>query len=389
VRASDRSPDLILIVVGVAAMAAVTTLSALVAPEDAVPQAQGSSYSAAPSGAKAAFLLLERLGRQPRRSFDPLTSLDAVPGSTTLILVDPEQPGSELDRGALRRFVEAGGRVLATGAGALPLLPGTTRRPAPVRAELREYAAAVPGEVTAEPTVEMFTTGQQVTFELSWVPVYGTIDDPGVMTARLGEGLIVWWASSHPLSNGTIDETGHLELFLNSIGEGRQVVWDEYYHGHARSLWSYLGRTPLAWAGVQFGLMLALAAFSFSRRRGPIRAQSTPPRTSPVEFIETIGGLYAHSGDAAAAIAAARARLRRVLLTVSGLPPAAPDDRLVAAVVARAGIDGAALTNVLETSRRAAADASLGDREALALMSTLQMEAARLRAARSGGAQIQ
>jgi hypothetical protein len=385
VRATGPSTDLILIVAGVAAIATVTAISALIVPADAAPQAQGSTYSATPSGAKAAYLLLVRIGRQPRRSFDPLTSVDVDPRSTTLILVDPGQPGSDLDRTALRRFVEAGGRVLATGPGALPLLPGMTRRPAPGPAQLRQFTAAVPGEVTTEPTLELSATPQRVTSEPSWVPVYGTSDDPGVMTARMGEGVIVWWASSRPLSNGAIAEAGHLRLFLSSIGSGRQVLWDEYYHGHARSFWSYLARTPLAWSGAQFGLMLALAVFSFSRRRGPVRPHGGPPRTSPIEFIETMGSLYARSGDASAAVAAARARLRRVLIAVSGLPPGVSDDRLVASSVARTGADRAILTSVLESSRLAAGDPRLNDREALALVSAIQSEAARLRAASRDG----
>ena len=105
---------------------------------------------------------------------------------------------------------------------------------------------------------------------------------------------MIYWASALPATNAAIDEPGHVELLVNAIGPplDRRVLWDEHYHGHRRSAWSYASGTPLPAALAQLGV-IGLAAFvTVSFRRRPLRAVPDPPRTAPLEFVDTMGGLY-------------------------------------------------------------------------------------------------
>ena len=86
----------------------------------------------------------------------------------------------------------------------------------------------------------------------------------------------------------------HVELLVNTLGPAgtRTVLWDEFYHGHTRSFWSYLADTPFFFAILQLAAIVGVALFTYARRRRPIRERVLEPRTSPLEFIDTMGGLY-------------------------------------------------------------------------------------------------
>src|SRR5713101_5157948 len=69
-----------------------------------------STHSAAPDGAKAAFLLLKDLGYPVERWERSPTELPSEPASALLILAEPLFPSSAEERYALRAFLRAGGR---------------------------------------------------------------------------------------------------------------------------------------------------------------------------------------------------------------------------------------------------------------------------------------
>jgi hypothetical protein len=150
------------------------------------------------------------------------------------------------------------------------------------------------------------------------------------------------------------------------------VLWDEHYHGHSRSLWSYAAGTPLPWIGVQAGLLLAAVCATYSRRRGPVRSVATSPRTSPLEFIEMLGALYGRANANGAAVASARNRFRRGMTASCGIPHDAPDDTIAGLMASKFGLDERELLNVLTASSRAERDPALTSEEALKLTQELQ-----------------
>ncbi|HSC29627.1 MAG TPA: hypothetical protein VLD67_20285, partial [Vicinamibacterales bacterium] len=206
-------------------------------------------------------------------------------------------------------------------------------------------------------------------------------DDPAVLTSRVGSGRLVWWASSGPLSNAGIQKPGHLDLLASVLGPrtDRVILWDEHYHGYTRSLWSYAAGTPVIWGLAQAGLAGALALFTFARRHGPIRHRVTEPRTSPLEFIETMGGLYERAQPSEAAAATARLRVRRMLQSRTGLTASSSDDEVASAVAAKFGMDAKTVKALLARSAAAGrSGASTGD--ALEVVAGLQRLAAEVAA---------
>jgi hypothetical protein len=380
--ASWRASDLTILFAAAAGTVLLTAASFLAAPPEVFPDNNGSSYAAHPRGGRAAYLALQRLEYPIERSFEPLTSLAGRdPRATVLVLADPSQPPSNLDAKALAAFVHAGGYVLAAGREVATFLPGGLRRPTegPIEMQPARLPSPLADGIAA---VEMPASDHALPVASPYVAVFGTFEAPAVAVARFGEGRVVWWASSRPLTNDAIQQHDHVGLLLNALGaaRARTVVWDEYYHGHARSLWSYIAATPLPAALIQLALIATLALFAFARRRAPIRSPAVEARTSPLEFIDTMGGLYERAGAAAAAVSTIAGRVRRRLLDAAGLPAASDDARLSRVAAERLGLgDGVAAT--LARAREAAADPSLTPARAVTVAAELQTLAARARAA--------
>ena len=74
-----------------------------------------STYSSASGGARAAFLLLQRLRFPVTRWEDSPVRLPAPDGDAVLVLADPVGEPSDAERAAVEKFVKAGGRPLFCG----------------------------------------------------------------------------------------------------------------------------------------------------------------------------------------------------------------------------------------------------------------------------------
>jgi hypothetical protein len=383
--ASWRPSDLTVLAIAGVGTVLLTGASFLVAPPNTLPRHDGSSYAAHPDGARAAYLLLRALGYRVDRSFEPVAAMRHAPEQTLLVLASPSEAPSEQDVRALRTFIERGGRVLATGpasAAFLPGVPGPKSKSGDLRlGRPRRHDRALPSAITSGVgSVDMPAAAAPLPMNSPFVVVYGTDEAPAVLSARLEKGDAVWWAGSAPLANGAIGRPGHVELLVNTLGSpgDRTIVWDEFYHGHARSFWSYLSDTPFFFAVLQLAGVAGLAFFSLGRRRRPIRLPIVEPRTSPLEFIDTMGGLYDRARASAAAVSTVYAHVRRRLLAALGLPAATDDERLVAAAAERLALERVELSDTLSTARAAAVDPDLTVRQAVPLVAALQGFAARV-----------
>jgi hypothetical protein len=203
--------------------------------------------------------------------------------------------------------------------------------------------------------------------------IYADARGAAVVAGRIGRGRAIYWSSALPATNAAIDEPGHVELLVDAIGPplDRRVLWDEHYHGHRRTAWSYASGTPLPAALAQLGVIGLAAFLTVSFRRRPLRAVPDPPRTAPLEFVDTMGGLYERAGATTTAVTVALAHLRRRLIAVSGLPADADDASLARTAAGRAGLSPEALTALL-TRARDAARGPLSASAALAVVRALQ-----------------
>lgn len=346
-----------------------------------------STWNSGNAGAKAAWLLLDQLGYREVRWESPEAELAGADAAhATLVLADPSASVTVLEEKQrtqpFENFLRRGGRIVATGPVAALLLPD-----AKIASPDRFYTALC--NTTPEGPGPLARAGS---LSMS-VPVRWAREDPGVRVAQtcgssavvvsypVGQGEVIWWASATPLTNQGLHQDGNLRLLLASVGgRDRTVYFDEYMHGFSDSPWSAAGGTPLKGIIAQACLVALLLLFSFSRGSGPRRALVQPPRTSPLEFVESMGALYARAGASSVAVSAALRRLFDFLSHEGGLPqetlrsgPAA----VAAAVTARFGADATGLASDLEAARQAPYD-RLRPSEALRLVRRLNEHIARL-----------
>ena len=177
--------------------------------------------------------------------------------------------------------------------------------------------------------------------------------------------------------------SNNLELFLNTMagpsGEPLSIYWDEYFHGARGSLWSYIAATPLPGAMLQIGLLMLALMFTFSRRSGPIVQPAAVSRLSPLEFVETMGGLYQRAGAAPIAVAAAYRLIAPGTHTEARVSGLGYRSGLARAAGQRLGLPGDELAGTLDKAARAANSAKFPARQALDLVQQLEGYVARLR----------
>jgi hypothetical protein len=350
-----------------------------------------TSYSTGWYGAKGAYLLLKELGYSVERWDLAPTELPTDARSVVLILAEPVYPATSGEPQAIRRFVGAGGTVLATGASGAALIPdGEARAQEDFLSGPKSYPAVAPSRLSrGAPEITMENHALWEGRSTTPVAIYADLGDPIVLTYRIGNGRVIWWAAATPLTNGQIRASGNLALFLNSVGspEGTRILWDEYFHGERGSLSAYLARTPLPWAALQIGILFLALVITFSRRSGPVRAPETVPRLSPIEFVETLGDLYQSAGAGSAAVATAYLRFRYLFARQSGLPAQAKIPDLCRSASARLGWTEPALLDTLVRSERAMRSLDVDESEALELVQRLQEYTERLEGRRRNAAQ--
>jgi hypothetical protein len=325
-----------------------------------------TTYNSGSQGVKVAYLLAGDLGYDARRWESPTNQLKQLDATrTTLVLTEPILPVKSLKatQADISDFLKRGGRVVATGASGATLLPGGSTSAAGNLYKTLCYtrpegsgALAKAGKVSIAVPVRWASNGPEFRVEERCG------DDAVVVRYPYGNGEAIWWSSPMPLTNAGLKDDASLTLVLASLGpvgsgEGRRtVLFDEYLHERRESITDTLAELPwwpLAGQTAAVGVLLVL---SFGRRNGPLRLPVVVPRTSPLEFAESMGRLYQRAKATEAPLAASRAQTMRYLAEGCGLshdllrqPPLV----IVEALSARIGGDWTALGDHLEAAARA------------------------------------
>jgi hypothetical protein len=284
-----------------------------------------TTYNSGSAGTKAAYLLLGRLGYGAERWDAPPEDLKNVDAAkTTLILVEPNFPTENAKdiQAKIADFLSRGGHVLATGREGAYFLPDA-KTDAPTRIYQKlcvtmpegQGALARAGKVSLGDYVRWSATEPR--FRVS--QLCGS--DAVVVSYKHGAGEAIWWSSERPMTNRGLKEDASLKLMLASVGgAGRRVLFDEYFHGERASLWDTAKGLPIRQISWQCAVVAVLLVLSFGRRNGPIRLPVRLPRSSPVEFAESMGQLYRKAGATQAAVDGARRRLLKFLEDQCGVP---------------------------------------------------------------------
>jgi len=346
---------------------------------------QPTTYNTGAAGAKAAFLTLQGLGLNAQRWDRPTNEIDSADAAhTTLVLAQPMlNPAQRKDVAAeLKQFLERGGRVLLTDADGSLLPEGETGPPSLFRKGLCETTPEGPGALARAGQVEIYESERWTAQGPQFRVEQRCGKDAVVVRYPVGKGEAVWWSSSTPLSNAGLKNDANLKLLLASIGEGRTVLFDEYLHKPHGDADPTRG-LPLVWLALQAALLFVLLVLSFSRRKGPLRLPVTLPRSSPVEFAESMGDLYAKAGATGAATAAAERRLLRMLHREAGVAKATIDlgpQAVGDALHARLGGEWTRLVEHLNEAA-AVANTTIAPGSALTLVRAMAEDEAEVRAA--------
>jgi len=285
--------------------------------ENAVP----STYRTGKHGARAAFEMLKANGYDVERWEQPLSDLADQTDEQTVVIFPEPNPTSPNDFKAVKDMVARGGRVLVTGWWGSQLAPDGNAQPStPFQA---------PCQLTPQGLDPLASSGEVwMAPEAAWGSdrpldrvAYNCAGAPAVVEYSSGKGRVIWWASSTPLENGSIQRGDNLNLFLNSLGPAadHHFYWDESLHGESFSEWFYASGAALNLLKGGLLVIALLVIFSFSRRRGPVRDLPAPVRATPVEFLESLGALYREAGASSTAVELAYERFRLRMGDLCGL----------------------------------------------------------------------
>jgi len=292
-----------------------------------------SSYSSASAGAKAAYLLLSETGYKVERWEKPLS--DLPPAATkTLILAEPDEAPTREERERLKAFISEGGHVIATGMFAGTFLPENESTPDILSGMTWKKASSLsPSQITrAAPQIVLAPRAYWQDSAAAY-PLYGDGAHTLVVKYPFGRGEVLWWASATPLTNAGLKEPGNLEFVLACLGDQKnEILWDEYIHGYRQTLAGSIAHSPVKWLFAQLVLLAVAIVATFSRRSGPTCVPATEVRLSPIEFVQTLGGLYERAGTASVVVDICYRRFRYWLTRRLGVAGNSSSDELATAI---------------------------------------------------------
>jgi hypothetical protein len=338
-----------------------------------------STYSSASGGAKAAYLLLSDTGYRVLRWEKPLSDLPQAAGKT-LILAEPDEAPTREERERLKAFVSEGGHVIATGLFAGTFLPENDSVPDILSGMLWKKAFSVsPSPMTrAAPQIVLAPRAYWRAASAAY-PLYGDGGHTLVVKYPFGKGEVLWWASATPLTNAGLKEPGNLEFFLACLSDPKnEILWDEYIHGYRQTLAESIAHSPAKWLFLQLVLLAVAVVATFSRRSGPTCVPVRDVRLSPIEFVQTLGGLYERAGTASVAVDICFRRFRYWLTRRLGVAGNTPAEELTSLVRERWGFSSDHFITTLRNCESAGSDPFLQGPMALRLLQELDAYAAQL-----------
>jgi hypothetical protein len=128
----------------------------------------------------------------------------------------------------------------------------------------------------------------------------------------------------------------------------------------------------MAWSGLQIALLVVTVLFAFSRRSGPTFVPAENSRLWPLEFVDTLGGLYERAKAASAATSVSYFRLRTLLTRQLSLPSTTKDAELAVAAEQRLGWKNSGLGLLLARASAARNEEKYPTPDALEIVQELE-----------------
>jgi hypothetical protein len=235
------------------------------------------------TGTRALLLILQQIipaTDQWRRPFNDLPLLSASARST-LIVMSPEEALTEAEAATLDRWITTGGQlILVTNKEWRIRKPRKSQKPA------KEEDEFIPQGYLAR-------SGLQPKAAIS-----GEAAIAAAITKSMGAGRIVFVSDPYAFSNETLRTTDNAVWIAARTSEwAKTILIDEYHHGFGqrRDMMPLIGTFLISpWGFVCMNLALAGIVFMLGTRRRFGRPIEELPveRTSPIEAVEALGGLF-------------------------------------------------------------------------------------------------
>ena len=302
----------------------------------------GSTFSASPSGAKAIYLLLERLNKiEPERFKHPFADLPAEAKEAVLIITSPETMGGESE---LVNWIAKGGRVILLStetekAKELIKAIGSTFKKGKQRdfgEEEGTFSVTVPkASISSAFSLSLFQ-GAEIELPKDAELVAGSELQPKIFRFRKDLGELVYFSDAKIIQNQFIDQADNLDFLLELFSGYNQVLFDEFHHGFVAP--APLERESqidaLIWLVSSLVAILCLFVLSRSVRFGPPRLFKTSQIPPSTPFVIAIGNLF-FSNKASSILAAYVHVFRLRIERKSGVSRLLPGDRFIRELTAR------------------------------------------------------
>jgi hypothetical protein len=334
------------------------------------PSTQGegspSSYSTQPNGAKAAYLLLQKNSYAVERWKQPPAQLPSDASGVMLVVAGAESYPRADELSEITRFLLRGGSVLVAGVQPGTFVPQASSEVDDLRVGFAECKPVAPTRLTRGGSISQ--DGDLVwdsNDNAALVHYLDKDDKPVVVSYALGKGQVIWWASALPLTNVGIRDRHNLDLLLNSIGDSRRLLWDEYYHEEHAVASTRTWTSAQKWALAQTGFIGLLVILTFSRRSGPIIPLKPESRLSPLEFVETLGSVFHRAKGTQVAVEIAFSRFQQIAARRLGIRGSANANDILAAMAQRGLKTSSDIADLVGGSEDAAGDTELSEKRAL------------------------
>lgn len=304
-------------------------------PEDAK---KGSSHYSTPSGGKAYFRLLQKLGFPVRRHERKIALLPK--DTRMLVMLSPRQGLSPEEADALVAWIERGGTLLWSDDDAaflsrfgLASVSGAGGVGAVGRVDGAEYrlSSAKPRRFRGKGTV-----------------LAGDVDGAILAEVPRGAGRFLALADPTLAENrgiGKAENAAFLVHLASRGSKGGAVSFEEYHHGFrgGEDAMATILDTPLSKSILFLGLAAVCGVFAGGRRLGPPIDLHEERRRRPAEFVEAFANLCRKMNARPQALAMVLGEFRLYLQRRCGTAEAAAADRFAARLGVKAGRLAAAL----------------------------------------------
>ena len=377
----DKSDRRLLMWAGIILLPIVVLLAMFSGPEE---EGAGypTTYSAQTGGAKGAYLFLKEQGYNVERWEQAPEELPDAAANTVLVLAGPFGSPTKEEKNFLHMYLNRGGKILSTGYSGSMFLPiGANAVPEVIpEAVWKEYQPEILSPLTRAGTIKMSPKANWDMAMPGQLVHYAENGKGVVVSYKVGQGEIIWWADVTPLTNAGIREAGNLNLLLYSLG-GRDVhiLWDEYFHSHRASEIGFLSFPAVKYGLAQCVLLFLVVMFTFARRNAPIRPLVEPSRLTPLEFVHTLGNLYRQSRATRIALEVPYKRFCNALIKRLALRSDVSTAEIVRAAQARLGYKDPDLEETLKQILMGLTDPDNKEARALELVQRLNRHAANLK----------